>query len=385
MRHKKLTNKEVYYLIGAGVVFLMLLLTVGTINQQEGISKNFDMKYYLDMAENSPGINKDVIPPFKYRILLPWLAGFGGNPASGFYILMVAGFLLQGISFILLFREKYGIRNSALAYTMMLLNPQISVFVINNPYNVVDLYASGLLIFFLYLMGKSLIKPAIMILVIAVFVKENFIIMIIAGLMIILKNKEDKGSKIIYWWGTAAAIAAAVLIRIITDAEGSSYLIYQVSHHVKEKLSDPFIILKTLILPGIFIVPFYIMFPEKLKEFIRENSVLAVIFIATFLSTFWGANDARLMTGAGVFYYGAAAHLLGDFSQRGPDIRLPVNDLPQYGVILMIIVNLSAVLFTNRYSIFYNNYISAGSVYLISLLLIFMIILFIKGKLKNEE
>ncbi len=360
------------------MIFLTLLLTVETIDQQEGINKKFDMKYYLDMAEHSPGMSRDVIPPFKYRILLPWLAGLGGNPATGFYILMVAGFLIQGISFILLFREKYGTGNTVVAYTMMLLNPQISVFIISNPYNVVDLYASGLLILFLHFMSKSLIKPAIMILITAVFVKENFIIMMLAGFLILIMNKKDKKSKILYGCGALAAMTAAVIIRIITDAQGSAYLIYQVLIHLKEKLSDPLIILKTLILPGLFAVPFYLLFPGKLKEFIRENRVLTVIFIATFLSTFWGANDARLMAGAGVFYYGWMAFLLNYLNERFSRHEAEAHNLFILAVLLVIILNLLTVLFSSRNSRLYVGIEFVNFVYIISVLLISAITLMLK-------
>jgi len=378
-------KKEFMYPVAAGVVFIILLMTIRTITPEEGIERKLDLKYYLEMAEASPGINTDVIPPFKYRILLPWLAGLLQNPVAGFYFLMLMGFIVQGAAFILYFRDRYGTESSSLAYVFLLLNAQISVFLIQNPYNVVDLYVSAFTILFLLLLKKGKITWAVTVLLACVFIKENFIIMAAGGL-VLLKNREKNTRSVkLLLAGSIVSLIIAVLIRLLIDGSGSGYLMEQVSVHVPEKLNDPVIILKTLIGPALFILPVYLVFADKWIIHVRENKELLVIFLFTFLSTFWGANDARLMTGAGVFYYGFVCMVVNQILNLH-DVKESESRM-KTGIFiwLMILVNLAAVLITNRNSILWYGENITIQIYIAALAVITAVAIFLKFDITRRE
>lgn len=378
-------KKEFLYPAAAGVVFIILLMTIRTITPEEGIERKLDLKYYLEMAEDSPGINTDVIPPFKYRILLPWLAGLLQNTVTGFYFLMLMGFIVQGAAFILYFRDRYGAESSSLAYVFLLLNAQISVFLIQNPYNVVDLYVSAFTILFLLLLKKGKITWAVTVLLACVFIKENFIIMAAGGLVQLKKREKNTKSVKLLLAGSMVSLIIAVLIRLLIDRSGSGYLMEQVSVHVPEKLNDPLILLKTLIGPAVFILPLLIIFADRISQYLRENKELAVIFSLTFFSTFWGANDARLMTGAGVFYYGFVAAIFKDIlsSDRVTGSKAEMRAGMLIG--LMIIVNLAAVLITNRNSILWYGENITIQIYIAALAVITAVAIFLKFDMTRRE
>ena len=95
------------YILVIIITSQLAVLFTGTIDYANPIYQNSDLNKYFKMAEAAPGITDDVIRPFVYRILVPWIAGVLPFAIStNFIILNQIGLILLSVSLFVFFKGQ---------------------------------------------------------------------------------------------------------------------------------------------------------------------------------------------------------------------------------------------------------------------------------------
>lgn len=291
------------YIVLIFITTQLTILFVGLIDFQNPAYQNSDFHKYLQMANTSPSISEDVIRPFVYRIIIPFVVGLLPLDVHHSFLLLnnISLVFLPVILFLFLLDHNISSITSLLFTICFQLNRYIFQFNAWNYFQVSDTCSLAILFLSFLLLKRNNWIVLFLLIPLGVLVKEYVLIFIPAGLFILLDSGADKKNYVRYFVLSILSISIFIIIRKIIISEGGESLFVQYTTQVIY-YSKPILLIKRFIIP---FTPFGLMpilFYKDLFSFFRKNKHFLVYAITVIIISFFGEPE-RLMTPLFAVYF----------------------------------------------------------------------------------
>ena len=287
------TSNHIFWIILFTIISIILS---GQIDYNSPEYLNIDQAKYRAMAESAPGLNDQVIKPFAFRILGPWLAGLLPFEITvNFFIINFITLLLIPISLYFLLLKFSIKREISLALIIcFVFNRYFFQFYAWNYFMIVDSITLLLLIFYFFLLKRRNWFLLGCLIVLGIFIKEIVVIFIPTAFIYLYFNK---GKSKDYFHLTIISLLSFFIfigIRIFLSNGGGEELIEQFTARILRSI-EPIAIIKKLIITftPFGLIPF--LFYKDTLEFFKGNKYLLAYLLLVFLTTVFGDHE-RLMT-----------------------------------------------------------------------------------------
>jgi len=296
-------NQKKHLLILA-IAVTFIFIFVGKIDYSLPQYAEIDNLYYRTMADAAPGFTSDIIHPFVYRILGPWLAGIMPfHNDINFGILMYFSLIALTFAF----------------YKFLILNQiNAKIALITSMWVVFNKYIFGIMGFSYFQLCDSISVTALIMAfvffyknnwlgilissVIGILAKETILLFYIPALIYLFINKHPKKEIINCILSGAVTFAIFIALRMIfSPSEEGDYLI-QLGFGVSKFFNLTVWVrqLSNVFLPFSLI---FIIFLKELFQFSKKEIYLTLLFILTIISSLFGLDCERLMLPGILFSY----------------------------------------------------------------------------------
>lgn len=283
----------------------------GNINNSHSFSSNADLKYYEQIAESAPRLSGDIIRPFAYRFLGPYLAGIlplGIN--SSFRFLSVFFSLVLPIIFYL-FLISTGISKSVSAMTscFLVLNKYLFGFNVWDYFQVNDVMSLVFLVVLLFSLYNRRWSIFGIILLFGVLCKEIAILIIPTAFIFVIERRIFKSDFIPFILSVIPAIFLFVYLRVAIPVSGGTPLSREFFEHSGKAITARY---WARILINSFI-PFSILpliFFRDTFIYIGRNIHIFALFVLVIISTLFAHDNERLMAPAFLAFYPLIARII---------------------------------------------------------------------------
>jgi hypothetical protein len=318
-------------------VFWIVLFSVASILLSGQIDYNspeyldIDQAKYRAMAESAPGLNDQVIKPFVFRILGPWLAGLMPFDITiNFFIINFITLLLIPFSLYFLLLSFSIKKEITLALIIcFVFNRYFFQFYAWNYFMVVDSITLLLLIFYFFLIKKRNWLLLGFLIVLGIFIKEIVLIIIPTAFTYLYFNKSQGKD---YLYLTIISLLSFLIfigIRIFLDNGGGEELLEQFTTRILSSI-EPIALTKKMIIAfsPFGLIPFF-FYKESLAFFMGNKHLLAYLLLVVLTSVF--GDHERLMTPFAPIYL----LLIGSIIQK---YIVKVHNAKSYSFLISIII-----------------------------------------------
>lgn len=298
------------------ILFIMTILMIVLYGQIDYMLEPFaswDLSSYIRMALFSPEINPDIIKPFAYRILGPYLVGLVPIPnILGFYIFSVS------FSICLVFQFYYLLRYiglpaniSAVTVVLFIFNKWLFGFTVWDYFQLNDLLSLNFIIIMFLSIWRNQWRVFSFILLLGAFTREASMLMVPVVFAYLLEKKElsDQWPKVVA--SIIPGLLAFVLIRVLIPTSGGNSLlevliIHSPSTSILRLLGNSFIPLSFI--PLIFF--------KNTIQFFKTKKYLLLFFTLVLFGTIFGGNNERLMAPSFIVFYMLIGTILQDLNPK---------------------------------------------------------------------
>lgn len=287
---------------------LFAILFAGQIEYWKSPFSEIDLSIYLEMAAASPGLNLDVIRPFVYRVLSPWLAGMIPlDPATSFLIINYFSLILLLYLFYFFLRINNISRIIALIATVLFsLNKYLFGHMAWNYFQLVDSMGTLFFILSLIFMIRKEWLPFLLSSIIAILIRETVLLLIPAGVVYYLSDKKELRSFLL---SALPALSIFILLRILIPSEKGDSLTEQFSYGLGNFTgAEPLIKRLFIAFTPLSLIPLLLF--REIGPFLKKHAYLAVLFLSVLCISFFGVDAERMMLPAAPAYYLFLAFLL---------------------------------------------------------------------------
>jgi len=305
--HKK---KHIILLIIATAVSILLS---GLIEYWLPEYSNMDFNYYREMAEAAPLLNTNVMQPFVYRILAPWLAGIlPFNLDVNFYLLNSISLIVLAILFFeFLLKNKITPTVGLIVTIGFIFNKYFFQYLSWDYFHLTDTISLILILLSLkYLIKRKWFKLGL-VFFIGALTKEILVLMIPTGYVYLWMKKRSKKRILKFTLSAIAFIVPFVIIRLLIQPNGGEDLFTQFSTGISRFFTPEAFIKKLIIAFTPFgLIP--LLFWKDIVEFFRDRIYLLVYFALVFITTIFGDFE-RLMTPAAPVFYLFISYIINNY------------------------------------------------------------------------
>ncbi len=288
------------------IIFAFTTFTLflsGSINYSDTQYSNSDLNKYIEMAEASPGLDTNVIRPFVYRIVAPWVAGLlPFSTSTNFYLLNFLALLALSYSFYL-FLIEFGVDEKlSLVMTIIFqLNKYFFLFLAWNHFQLSDTLSLALLFYFFILLKRRKFKMLFLLMILGVLIKEYSLMIIPAGFIYLYKDHYEKSSLIYYSIISVLSILVFILVRVVIVSESGESLFAQ---YITEAIyySKPEMLAKRFIIPFTPFGLLPVIFLKDLIMFFREHKYFFIYALTITILSFFGEPERLIEPLAAVYY-----------------------------------------------------------------------------------
>jgi|GEM_PF-4909401 len=274
----------------------------GVINHPDLEVMNWDLHYYIPMAEASPHIHNDIPKPFAYRILPPFIAGFlPFGEITSFKLLMSLSLIILNISFFY-FLYKHDIQQSVAFLTVVLFmfNRYFHTFFIWNPFHLTDVW-SVLLILWIFMILDNM-RIVSVLLFVGMFVKEVLLVMI----PVCILHWRNRFS----FLAITPAVLAFIILRIVIRTDSGLGIIDALITNGWFTITNLEFIYRTLLNPYLPLMPFPMIFWRDTVGFFRRYPHFISFWIFVVISSLFGDNAERLVFPTAIVFYFLIAKII---------------------------------------------------------------------------
>ncbi|MBU1679082.1 MAG: hypothetical protein KKD86_09540 [Bacteroidetes bacterium] len=305
-----MTNSKFILFIRANlfqITFILLsaglsILLAGIIDIENPDYSHMDFNKYRSMSLASPGISDNIIQPFAYRFLMPWLAGlFSSNVDTSFVWLNLIGLLaLVLLLYYYLIKEGAEKDVSAVIVISFIFNRYFFKMLAWIPYQLADTYSLLIIIFLLLLLKNKKWLLISFLLMVGIAVKETVLIIIPVAYLYCFQNGKDYKSILHFTVASFPAVIIFVLLRVSVHTAESESFFEQFITGIPLFVSPELIIKKLfLAFTPLGFVPF--LFFTSLKDFTVKHAHLVLLFILVFISSVMGNFERVMLPAAPAF------------------------------------------------------------------------------------
>jgi len=254
------------------------------------------------MAISSPELNFEIVQPFVYRILAPWVAGvIPINLELSFYFLNM--FALLGLALLMYkFMIKFGLesRVSFALTACFVFNRYFFQFLAWDYFQIVDTLSLIIIIYSFLLVKSKKWLTLSLILIVGVLIKETVLIIIPTAFAYLYWKDSEKSDYNNLAIVSSNSIIVFILLRVLIQPGGGEDIITQFTTGISrfftfEAFTKKFIVAFT----PFGLIPFF--FHKTLFEFIKKHKYVLVYFgLVLFVSAF--GDFERLMAPFAPFY-----------------------------------------------------------------------------------
>jgi hypothetical protein len=281
-----------------------MIILYGQVDSSATPYSQWDLDAYKAIAQNAPSISSDIMSPFAYRILGPYLAGLLPFPVETSFHILAGITSLICLAFIYSFYRRVGIDGTVASsiVIMILLNRNVIGFPLWDSFQINDLLTLLYIpiLFESLLERKWIIFTAVMIL--GALTRETFLLIIPAAIFFQIESQTIKRE----WGKLVAAIFPAVilfiLIRIlIFPIDGQTPIGAFMANSVKLVRAGAWFRATINTFAPLSLLP--IIFYKETIRFFRKRKYLAFFVLFTFLSSLFGSNTERLIAPSYIVFY----------------------------------------------------------------------------------
>ncbi len=301
-------SKHIAFICG---VCVLLIFFYGRIGYWKSIFRFWDQVHYRAMAEAAPGLPTDILQPFTYRILGPYLAGL--LPVSdmlGFYILSIAASIVLAAGFYLFLRYvRINPQTATLTIVLFMLNWHFFGFTIWDYFQINDVLSMVYILVLMWAMFRQNWLVFGLMLSLGALTRETAFIMVPVAAVYLTEKKILKREALRYILSLVPGLLLLVIIRILIEpsgGEGPVAAFFKHGHKLKET-GTWFDLLIRSVVPFSFI-PF--IFFGTTIEFLKDKKYLVAMFLLVLVSTFVASNNERLMAPTFIAFYWLLAYIL---------------------------------------------------------------------------
>lgn len=284
------------YLIFILLFTEILILLTNKIDYLNPIYSNADFNKYIKMAEASPQLTNEIIRPFVYRIIVPWIVGqLPLSTINGFYLINnFALFFLAVSVFIFLLDFNVEIKIAFILTITFQLNRYFFLYNTWNYFQTCDVISLGILFISFILLKRKNWLMLFLIFPLSVLVKEYVLMFIPAGFIYLFIKKESLKNFFIYSILSITSIAIYFLIRKLIISEGGESLYTQYTTQVIY-FSKPDLLIKRFIVPFTPFGLIPIIFIKETIKFFKKYIYLIIYTLTVIVLSFFGEPE-RLMS-----------------------------------------------------------------------------------------
>ena len=298
------------HLLIIAVVTVFVLFFTGQINYHLPKYQASDLHKYFAMAETSPELNLNIIKPFAYRILVPWIAGL--LPFSipvNFFLLNIVFLFLLPIVFYSVLTEFNLSRNVALLLTITFqMNRYFFQFLSWNYFQTCDTIALTVLFASFIFIKRKNWTALFLILPLSILAKEYALIILPAGLYYFLIQQRDKKQIFLFLFLSFFTVAVYFLIRLLLSVNQGADLLTQYTT-IEFYYSRPMLFLKKYVASFIPFGLLPVIFYKELINFFKKYPFLFVYSLTAVVISYFGEAE-RMMAPLAVAYYFFIGYLL---------------------------------------------------------------------------
>lgn len=317
-------------------IFLLSIFSIGISGQIEYWMpeySNMDQIHYRNMAIAAPELNFDIIQPFVYRILAPWVAGvIPINLELSFYflnLLALLGLPLLIYKFLVEFNLEHRV---AFALTAcFVFNRYFFQFFAWDYFQIVDTLSLIIIIYsFLLIKSKKWLNLSL-ILILGVLIKETVLIIIPTAFAYLYWKNYEKNDYKSLTLVSAISISVFIFLRVLIHPTGGEDIFTQFTSGISRFFTFEAFIKKFIVAFTPFgLIPFF--FHKTLLEFIKKHKYVPVYFIlVVFVSAF--GDFERLMAPFAPFYL----LFIGEIIQKFLNEKENKDDLKTFLLYMMAI------------------------------------------------
>ncbi len=355
-------------------VTIFVLLFTGQIEYQLPQYKASDLTKYIAMAKASPELNVNIIKPFVYRILAPWIVGLMPFPIStNFLLLNIISLILLSFVFYFALLEFKLLPNVALTLTIAFqMNRYFFQFLSWNYFQLCDTIALTVLFLSFLLIKRKKWSALFFLLPVSILVKEYALIILPMGLYYFLIHKKSQKDFLLFATISFFTVVVYVLVRMVLNVNQGVDLLTQ---YTTKEFYYPRIMLFLKKYVASF-TPFGLLplvFWKELISFFKKNGFLFVYTITVIIISYFGEAE-RMMAPLAIVYF----MFVGNLMENNFDIK----DRFQENRIFFIIIIISFLSsFYHLWGIVQlpNKYWSIASTIIFSIIIAF---LFYKNRVK---
>jgi len=286
-------------------IILLSIFSIGLSGQIEYWMpeySNMDQVHYRSMAIAAPELNFNVIQPFVYRILAPWVAGvIPINLELSFYFLNM--FALIGLAILFYkFLVEFNLESrTAFALTAcFVFSSYFFQFLAWDYFQIVDTLSLIIIIYSFILIKWKKWLTLSLILILGVLIKETVLIIIPTAFAYLYWKDSDKNDYSSLAIVSSNSIIVFILLRVLIQPTGGEDIITQFTSGISRFFTFEAFIKKFVIAFTPFgLIPFF--FHKTLLEFIKKHKyVLVYSPLVLFVSAF--GDFERLMAPLAPFY-----------------------------------------------------------------------------------
>lgn len=283
------------YLILILLLTEILILLTNKIDYLNPIYSNADFNKYIEMAKASPQLSNEVIRPFVYRIIVPWIVGqLPISTINGFYLINnFALFFLAVSVFIFLLDFNVEIKTAFILTITFQLNRYFFLYNTWNYFQTCDVISLSILFISFILLKRKNWIVLFLIFPLSVLIKEYVLMFIPAGFVYLYVKKESLKNFLIYSILSITSIVIYFLIRKLIISEGGESLYTQYTTQVIY-FSKPDLLIKRFIVPFTPFGLIPIIFVKETVKFFKKYFYLLIYTLTVIVLSFFGEPE-RLM------------------------------------------------------------------------------------------
>lgn len=295
---------RLFYLALVCLAVLVVIFLYGQVDYAREPYATWDLASYRRMAGAAPGLASNVVQPFAYRLLGPYIIGLlpVADPVGFYWATVLASLVLVGVFFLFLCHVGLAPVVSAAAAILFALNRYLFGLTVWDFFQINDVLSllCIVLLFWAMLDERWLIFAAV--LLVGAATKETVLLMVPTVFVYLLEKKRLRTNI----WRVALAmipgLALFVLIRLLAPVAGGRGL-FQAFLAYSGKLGSVEAWLRLLIIPFLPLALVPLVFFEETRSFFRRRAYALVYVFLVLASTLFGQNNDRLMAPAFVVIY----------------------------------------------------------------------------------
>lgn len=305
------------YIAGLLLLTVMMIVLYGRVDPTIAPFSHSDLASYREMAAASPALSSNVIQPFAYRLLGPYLVGLlPATDVVGFYAFsVVSSFCLVVIFYLFLRRTGLSPAVSATSVALLLFNKFWFGFTIWNYFQINDMLSLVfLVILFWAVLDEHWTVFGLCLLMGAVTRECNMLMLPVAFVYLIEKGKLSAS-----WHKLLAASAPGVLaflsLRLFVPVSGGEGLASAFLQH-SAKIFTTDAAARLLIVSSMPVSFIPLIYYKETIRFFKERKYMLVFAALVFLSAMFGSNNERLVAPVFVVFYLLLGNIIQELSHR---------------------------------------------------------------------